>query len=118
MGLHLRWVEWGQQPSGFYVNQVFVLWGSFDGHPSLIRIVDSGEILKSYRNTLITFKFILIVQLWEDTEDLWVKIGNTCINRFGYVRADHIPQFTLCPLRVAQFEITELLSNYGLNVVS
>ena len=95
-----------------------MLWGSFDGHANLIRIVDSGDIPKSYRNTLITFKFILIIQLWGDTEDLWVKIGNTCVNRFGYVRADHIPQFTPCLLREAQFEITELLSNYGLNVVS
>lgn len=52
------------------MNQVLVLWGSFDGHANLIRIVDSGDIPKSYRNTLITFKFILIIQLWGDTEDL------------------------------------------------
>lgn len=70
IGLHLRGVERGHQPSDFYGNQVLVLWGSFDGHPSLIRIIDSVEILKSYRSILITFKFILIIQLWEDIEDL------------------------------------------------
>lgn len=49
---------------------MLVLWGSFDGHPSLIRIIDSVEILKSYRSISITFKFILIIQFWEDIEDL------------------------------------------------
>lgn len=63
LGLHLRWIERDHQPSDFHVNQVIVLWGSFDGHPHLIRIIDSVEILKSYRNIWITFKLILIIQL-------------------------------------------------------
>lgn len=63
LGLHLRWIERDHQPSDFHVGQVIVLWGSFDGHPHLIRITDSVEILKSYWNIWITFKFILIIQL-------------------------------------------------------
>lgn len=40
-----------------------MLWGSFNYHPNLIRIIDYIEILKSYRNILMTFKLILIVYL-------------------------------------------------------
>ena len=68
--LHLRWIERDHQPSDFPVNQVIVLWGSFDSHPHLIRITDSVEILKAYRNIWITLDFNHLVILWEGIEDL------------------------------------------------
>lgn len=39
--------RWDRQPSDFYVNQVIMLWGSFNCHPNLISIIDYIEILKS-----------------------------------------------------------------------
>lgn len=42
---------------------------------------------------LITFKLILIISR-EDMEDLWLKTANKCIKIVGYVKGDHVPQFT------------------------